>query len=340
MRSVKVACAVTAVILVLFYQPAKAEKRTDSTLGFSINFDANSVMSVPAMDAAGDVYSARFKAATGDFEEDLWIFNTPVRYAQTEQEFIQSIIDSDDFLDVHKDEVTSNGGYQARFFYANRKSDTGIGGCFAEQTVVIPEGEGFRVYEAQYLQIGGARNNRAYDQLVQQASDFVHTLQVMPRPAVTTTPPAPQMQLFTSAEGRFSILFPGTPQQSTKPADENGSAVYTFSVTTNYDSYEYTVRYSDSLFPQPKDAKEVQDDLITFRDAEVEGMTLPNDTPIELNGVPGRSLTAVGGAGKYSFNMRIYLAPALNRLYQVYVRYYNGNPAPGADQFLNSFQIH
>jgi hypothetical protein len=147
---------------------------------------------------------------------------------------------------------------------------------------------------------------------------------------------APALQSFSSPQGRFSILFPGTPIQDTQTVNlKNGGTtiLYQASVELESGNVAYMVIYND--YPGTYGTGDPQTVLAGTRDGAVSGKTLLTDAPISLNGVPGRAFTAKDDTWNYT--VRQYLKG--QRLYQLIIVYNNAHPATVTDQFVNSFAI-
>lgn len=160
-------------------------------------------------------------------------------------------------------------------------------------------------------------------------------------PVGESTPPSStnsQMQPYTSNEGRFSILFPGTPQEQTQQVALPGGAsvtLYQLLVSLDNGNTAYTVMYND--YPQAyTENAQPQTILMGARDGATKGRTIIDDEVIDLNGVPGRAITATGTDG---FNYEAHLYLDGQRLYQVVVVSSTGHPATLTEQFMNSFRI-
>jgi hypothetical protein len=147
-----------------------------------------------------------------------------------------------------------------------------------------------------------------------------------------------QMQPFVSAEGRFSVLMPGTVQSGQKLhqfKDGKTAPEYRFWVTQDHGNVAYMVMYSDIPAGAPGDkAPQV---LEKIRDAIVAGKTVLADSPIELNGVPGRAIKVKLPDGLI---VEAHEFLAGSRQYQLLVSSSEGHPATQIDQFMNSFKIH
>jgi hypothetical protein len=165
-----------------------------------------------------------------------------------------------------------------------------------------------------------------------------------PTPDNSTAEPAQPdaWQPFTSADGRFSVLFPETPQQSSQPSngandeeDPGMGTVYMFSANAENSNISYTVSYSDVA---PDLVKALSPQGLMYKEEEFlnAGTTVISEQNINLNGVPGHAWTDTVSDGINSSN-REFLAG--NRLYTLMVVAQKGYTATHADQFMNSFRI-
>lgn len=155
--------------------------------------------------------------------------------------------------------------------------------------------------------------------------------------ATAAAPDAGSMQSFTSAEGRFSVELPGTPQQAAKPLALQGggaSTLHQFWVDIDSDNITYMVIYND--YPSDYATAAPEELLETMRDGVVRDKKLTSDVPIDLYGTPGRAFTAVDKDG-WQYAVHQFLDGS--RLYQLIVVNSKGHPAETTEQFLNSFRI-
>lgn len=97
---------------------------------------------------------------------------------------------------------------------------------------------------------------------------------------------------FSSTEGRFKVLFPGTPQQTSMPAGSSGL----MHVVSYQSAASYSAMYLD-YFDPPKDLVAIIELLDNIRLGELDtvikqGITpkLLSETSISLDGYPGRML--------------------------------------------------
>jgi hypothetical protein len=146
------------------------------------------------------------------------------------------------------------------------------------------------------------------------------------------------MQPYTSSGGRFTALFPGTPQEQTHQVNLPGgqsTTLYQIYVSLDNDNIAYTVMYND--YPDEYTKTDPQTILEGARDGATKGRTLMDDEVINLNGIPGRAITATGSDG-YNYAAHLYLDGA--RLYQVVVVSNKDHPATYTEQFLSSFKVY
>lgn len=151
---------------------------------------------------------------------------------------------------------------------------------------------------------------------------------------------------FTSASGRFSVLFPGTPTKSSRPlvGQKNGmkATLYVFSATAEKGNAGYFVKYLDypadyvNGYPASRSVSNPQIRLQAAERGDAVGKTLLSDGAIGLDGVPGRGYTIIFPSGS-SCAVHEYLAGS--RLYQLFACASKGYSTARADQFMNSFRI-
>lgn len=144
------------------------------------------------------------------------------------------------------------------------------------------------------------------------------------------------MQTFTSADGHFSVLFPGAPAQSSQQINlKNGetTTLYQFDATADSGNTSYIVMYNDYAADVIGGAP--LDLLKRTRDGAVAGKTLLSDTEIELGGVPGRAYTASDA----NWNYDVHEFVAGNRFYQLIITTAKGHTAAQRDAFMDSFKI-
>jgi len=145
------------------------------------------------------------------------------------------------------------------------------------------------------------------------------------------------MQTFTSTDGRFSIVFPGVPQQTSQVVNlKNGESttIYQFSAEADNGNTSYIVMYND--YSAAIVGGSPQALLERTRDGAVAGKTLLTDVAIDLNGVPGRAYTAVDSDG-YNYEVHEFLAGI--RFYQLIITTSKGFTATQHGAFMNSFRL-
>ncbi len=143
-------------------------------------------------------------------------------------------------------------------------------------------------------------------------------------------------RLFTSADARFSILFPGTPTQSSQLlhfSNSETSTAYDYSVSADNGKTTYLVGYSN-LAPDVA-AKVAETVLQGTENGFWPGTTLLSNKVIDLDGVPGRAITAADA--EYNYAAHDFLVGT--RFYRLCVTTSKGYTATHADQFMNSFRI-
>lgn len=158
--------------------------------------------------------------------------------------------------------------------------------------------------------------------------------------ATPPPPPAPKYppsQQFISQEGRFSVVFAGTPKKESNPVPLEGGESTTmnqFSVALDDNNDSYMLLYND--YPADYANGDPRTILESLRDGSVKGKTLISDNAISLSGVPGRAFTSIDGNG-WIFTVHQYLKG--KRLYQLIVVGTAYHPAYLSDQFMSSFKI-
>jgi hypothetical protein len=141
---------------------------------------------------------------------------------------------------------------------------------------------------------------------------------------------------YTSAEGRFRVLFPGTPKDAPDPDIPQEIKKVSLEERSGF----YAVTYQDLAFP-PGKTRDPDEQLDAACDRAVENLKAKrvSQTAIRLAGkYPGRDLVAEWPGGNGLVHYRLYLVDG--RLYQVIV---NGSKwwAESADarRFLDSFAL-
>ncbi len=163
------------------------------------------------------------------------------------------------------------------------------------------------------------------------------TTTTVQQPTTDTTNAVQALQPYTSADGHFSVTFPGTPvtgQQQVNLPDGSAMTLYQFHVDGT--GFSYIVIYND--YPAAYTSGDAQALLGRVRDGSVQAMkgTLTTDRAIDLSGVPGRAFNFSGSDGN-NYVARDYLNG--QRLYQVMVTVGSGTTEAQAGDFLDSFHI-
>lgn len=163
-----------------------------------------------------------------------------------------------------------------------------------------------------------------------------------PTPSNSTAGPAQSntIQAFTSANGRFSVMFHAIPQQFPQPIHlKNGKTgtAYVFYARADNDKTGDYVTYTD-YSPDVIASASPQVLLQKAENAFVAGKTLLSEQVIDLDGIPGRAYTATDADGNF-YTAHEFLAGT--RIYQVLALTTKSNFPSGQDngQFLNSFRI-
>lgn len=123
---------------------------------------------------------------------------------------------------------------------------------------------------------------------------------------------------FSSSEGAFSILMPGTPTEQTKTVNTAVGPIDAYFFLLERKDIAYMVGYSD--YPDTVVQKTNPDAILEGARngavANVQGKLL-NELIISLNGYPGRELKIEPAGGKGTIKAKIFIVG--NRLYQVMV---------------------
>lgn len=143
---------------------------------------------------------------------------------------------------------------------------------------------------------------------------------------------------FTSKEGLFRVLMPGTPKQHTAEAESDFGKGVLHMNTAQADRTLYGAHYLD--YPAEIKKAPIQKVLDASRDgalANLEGK-LVSEKDIKLDKYPGREVQIEVAEGKRLFRARVYLVE--QRMYQVVVF---GTKAAAtskeADKFIDSFTL-
>jgi hypothetical protein len=146
---------------------------------------------------------------------------------------------------------------------------------------------------------------------------------------------------FTSEEGRFSILLPRTPRQTTETVDTFIGEIDEHSFTVIHGNITYIVSYSD--YPQnvlsASNPRAILDSFSDSAVTSIEGKLL-SERSTSLNGYLGRELKIkiADDSGTAIAQIRIYLVG--NRLYYIYTLAPEERAtSPSVGKFLNSFKL-
>lgn len=145
---------------------------------------------------------------------------------------------------------------------------------------------------------------------------------------------------FTSEEGRFSILLPRTPRQTTETVDTPVGEVDEHTFTTIHGNITYIVSYSD--YPQDLTTGDTRAVLNALRDSAVTDFNgkLLNERSISLNGHPGRELEIQVSDDSGTVIAKLHVFLVGNRLYYLYTIVSEEHASsPSIDKFLNSFKL-
>lgn len=173
-----------------------------------------------------------------------------------------------------------------------------------------------------------------------------------PAPVQTTVPVTQNTEAnpkswkeFSSQDGYFSVLLPGTPVKQLQQAGGPTGPVDYFAYTLQTEAHSYYVAFLD--FPEvPNDARGIRKILDGARDGAIATIngTLVSEQDLSLKGMPGRSMTVEGPS--QVLKARIYLAEL--RLYLLMI-VANKTPAPSpetgildnvtVEKFLGSFKL-
>ncbi len=156
--------------------------------------------------------------------------------------------------------------------------------------------------------------------------------------------PASSWKRFTSAEGGFSVLFPGIPENTNILSDVSSPNVeqHAFYVNANIQN-GFTVTYCDSpIFEKmaklssPQVFLEKAQSLMVSR--EKGKVVFQQET--KFQDYPAREFEYVAG-GKANYSTRAKFILVGHRVYQIYVVFLTANPYPEERAiFFNSFKIH
>lgn len=144
---------------------------------------------------------------------------------------------------------------------------------------------------------------------------------------------------FSSSEGAFSILMPGTPTQQVRTAKTSSGSIDAYMFLVEYRDVAYMVAYSDYPNPmiQESTPKLILDGARDGAVANVQGK-LVRESIISLDKHQGRELQIESPGGKVTVTARIFLVD--RRLYQVMVLMHKDKASSeDVNKFLDSFRI-
>jgi hypothetical protein len=148
----------------------------------------------------------------------------------------------------------------------------------------------------------------------------------------------PDWKEFTSKEGRFKVLMPGTPKQTKADAESDFGKGVLYMNVAEAGRTMYGANYGD----YPAKIKEIPIKQVfdSSRDGAVANLEgkLATEKDIKLGKHPGREIQIEVAGGKQIFRARVYLVE--QRLYQVVVFGTKATAASKeADKFLDSFKL-
>jgi hypothetical protein len=144
---------------------------------------------------------------------------------------------------------------------------------------------------------------------------------------------------FSSSEGAFSVLMPGTPTEQIRTAKTSSGSIDAHMFLVEHSDVAYMVAYSD--YPNPI-VQEITPKLILdgARDGAVANTQgkLARESIISLDGHQGRELQIEPAGGKVTITGRIFLVD--RRLYQMMVLTPQGKDlTENVNKFLDSFTL-
>jgi len=151
--------------------------------------------------------------------------------------------------------------------------------------------------------------------------------------------PKANWQEFQGPEGDFTIQLPGTPKEEVQVVNSQAGEIKVHLFNVPLGNFAYVVAYSD--YPADLVTSMGAEDLLNgARDGAVSntGGKLLDESPVEIDGFPGRFLKVQSPDGSGIAQARMYMVG--NRLYQIFVA------SPKADQdsediqsYLESFKL-
>jgi hypothetical protein len=144
---------------------------------------------------------------------------------------------------------------------------------------------------------------------------------------------------FSSHEGAFSTLMPGTPTEKTQKVNTQAGTIDIHGFTLEQKSFTYMVSYNEypDAIVQAASADKILDAARDGGVSNVQGKLL-SELIISLDKYPGREIRIEAADGKHTVKTRIYLVK--NRLYQVLVvTPKEGSFSNDVTKFLDSFKL-
>jgi hypothetical protein len=144
---------------------------------------------------------------------------------------------------------------------------------------------------------------------------------------------------FSSSEGRFSVLMPGTPSEKTSKVNTEVGPVDMFSFRVTQEDSGYDVNYNDypDAVVEASDAGSMLDGARDGIVSSLQGKLL-TEFIISLDGYPGRDIRVEGPDGEHTVRTRLYLVD--NRLYQLtVVTPKEDSFSKDVAKFLDSFEL-
>ena len=144
-------------------------------------------------------------------------------------------------------------------------------------------------------------------------------------------------KLFTSVEGNFSAMMPGTPTEETKPiTTESGREAQQHNFIVDKGPTAYFVSYTE----YPYDVEDSEQALDHSRDGFLKGIKghLISERSVTISGYKGRAIKAQTDNEKYVAYLRQYVVK--RRLYQVLIMAENSYTTTTMDDdFFTSFRL-
>lgn len=144
---------------------------------------------------------------------------------------------------------------------------------------------------------------------------------------------------FSSKEGAFSVLMPGTPTEQTQKADTQAGTIEVHMFIFEQNGAAYMVGYNDypEAIVQQADPSKMLDGARDGMVSNTQGKLL-GEQVISLDKYPGREIQIETSDGKLTMKNRVYLVN--NRLYQVgVVTPKEESNSANITKFLASFKL-